>query len=323
MKEEASGVAKYLQALCSEGFEPKDILVLVPRKLLAKGLRAALKDAGVPHHSFYQEEALDSNAAQLAFCLLTLLAFPGDRVALRYWLGSGSKTWRRAEYGKLRTHCENTGESPGEALERAARGLVTIAGVSTLVARYTELYGRLTAMKDLTTLELVNELTKEGDLETDLLRDLLETAASKYETTAKLVDHVRTAVSQPEPAEDANCVRIMSLQKSKGLTSRAVVLAGCIESFLPKVNTSDTIAEQEESVREQRRLFYVAITRPKERLIISSFRTMPAGESYTTGAKVSGKYGNGYTLPSRFIDELGPTAPKAVAGSKWIFESFG
>jgi DNA helicase II / ATP-dependent DNA helicase PcrA len=139
---------------------------------------------------------------------------------------------------------------------------------------------------------------------------------------AKLVASIRVAVTQPEPPEEANCVRIMSLQKSKGLASPVTIVAGCIESFVPTIDPDETPSEQTEVLKEQRRLFYVAITRPKERLVISSFTTMPAQTVYQTGAKAGGSFGTRNTLPSRFIAELGPTAPKSISGVKWLKTDF-
>src|SRR5262249_24047971 len=122
--------------------------------------------------------------------------------------------------------------------------------------------------------------------------------------------------------EEANCVRIMSLQKSKGLTSPITIVAGCIESFVPTIDMDEPLAEQAEILKEQRRLFYVAITRPKERLVISSFTSMSAETVYQTGARAGGQFGRRRTQPSRFISELGPTAPQARSGEAWAAKGF-
>ena len=56
-------------------------------------------------------------------------------------------------------------------------------------------------------------------------------------------------------------VRIMSLHKSKGLSSPVVVIAGCVEGLLPTGPDSElTQAENEARLEEQRRLFFVGLT---------------------------------------------------------------
>ena len=47
----------------------------------------------------------------------------------------------------------------------------------------------------------------------------------------KIVEQIRTSVTQPEIPEEGDFVRIMSLQKSKGLTSKVVIVAGCVEAL--------------------------------------------------------------------------------------------
>jgi hypothetical protein len=116
LDEEAQGVTQFVRILVGErGYKPGDILVLSPRRHIGYGIREALRQAGVPTHSFYHEEALATDEAKLAFTLLTLLANPEDRAALRYWLGEDSPTWNRVEYGILRHFCEESGQSPWEA----------------------------------------------------------------------------------------------------------------------------------------------------------------------------------------------------------------
>jgi DNA helicase-2/ATP-dependent DNA helicase PcrA len=107
----------------------------------------------------------------------------------------------------------------------------------------------------------------------------------------------------------------MSLHKSKGLTSRAVIVASCVEGLITFRKDSAAPAEQEAILREQRRLFYVAITRCTEILMISSFLGLPTKLAYKIGAATSG-WGRQTrsTIASRFLSELGPAAPKAVKG---------
>jgi len=84
-------------------------------------------------------------------------------------------------------------------------------------------------------------------------------------------------VTQPEIPEDADFVRIMSLQKSKGLTSKVAIVAGCIQGVIPFQNFKLPQTEQQAILAEQRRLFYVAITRCTEILVLSSARAISSG----------------------------------------------
>ena len=118
--------------------------------------------------------------------------------------------------------------------------------------------------------------------------------------------------------EHAEFVRIMSLQKSKGLTSKVVIVLGCIEGLIPFVDSKERTTERAEILREQRRFFYVAMTRPTEILIISSFVSIDRKLAYKVGAVV--RHGAGAQTPtvaSRFLGELGPNAPEPKSGRAW------
>src|SRR5207244_3008647 len=98
--------------------QPGGVLVLCPRRQFGYNIRAALHQRKVHAHSFFHEEALEGNPtsinesqAQQAFMLLTLLANPDDRVALRCWSGFGSASLRAPGWAQLRGHCESSGDS--------------------------------------------------------------------------------------------------------------------------------------------------------------------------------------------------------------------
>ena len=57
---------------------------------------------------------------------------------------------------------------------------------------------------------------------------------------------------------------------AKGLEFRLVFVAGCEEGYLPHTRTTDPkiTAVTPQDIEEERRLFYVAITRAKDRLLL-------------------------------------------------------
>lgn len=64
-----------------------------------------------------------------------------------------------------------------------------------------------------------------------------------------------------------DCVSLMTSHCSKGLEFRTVFVVGCEESLYPLIREEDTMKFDEE---EERRLFYVSITRAKDKLILTS-----------------------------------------------------
>ena len=94
-------------------------------------------------------------------------------------------------------------------------------------------------------------------------------------------------LSNADRGEPGNQVRLMSLHSAKGLEFRTVFIVGCEQGSLPHQVSLD-----EGQLAEERRLFYVGITRAKERLILAH-----SAEIKRWGEQVN-------LLPSQFLDEL-------------------
>ena len=137
---------------------------------------------------------------------------------------------------------------------------------------------------------------------------------------AAMLERLRNLITQPEVPENENFVRIMSLQKSKDLTSKVVVVLGCIEGLVPYIDPKERPAEQQQIELEQRRLFYVAMTRPTEILVLSSFVAIENRLAFQIGAKTAPSMSYGttrHTVAGRFLSQLGPTTPAAKVGAIW------
>ncbi|HMX40622.1 MAG TPA: 3'-5' exonuclease, partial [Saprospiraceae bacterium] len=92
-----------------------------------------------------------------------------------------------------------------------------------------------------------------------------------------------------EPADSSDYITLMSVHAAKGLEFRSIFVTGMEENLFP----SFMAMEDPKGLDEERRLFYVAITRAKELLTISF-----AQNRYRFGQiRVS--------EPSRFLEEIG------------------
>lgn len=93
---------------------------------------------------------------------------------------------------------------------------------------------------------------------------------------------------QDEKLEDLNFVTLMTIHAAKGLEFESVFVTGLEEELFPNFMSMQSRAELE----EERRLFYVAVTRAKERLTI-------------TFCKSRYRFGQlQYNEPSRFLSEV-------------------
>ena len=76
----------------------------------------------------------------------------------------------------------------------------------------------------------------------------------------------RVSLSQKDDDQDKdNMVNLMSIHSSKGLEFKIIFIVGLEEGLIPHIKTIEETGNDE----EQRRLFYVAITRAREKLFFS------------------------------------------------------
>ncbi|MCY4672679.1 MAG: ATP-dependent helicase [Bacteroidetes bacterium] len=317
-EKEAQGIASFVTHLVrKEGVPKRDILILCPYRQMGYRIRDLIRDMGISVHSFYHEEALEEKAAQRSLALLTLLHDRKDRVALRWWLGSESSTDHLARsYARLRSYCEENDDAPFDALERIDQGDVTVAYVGSLVKRYRNLRDQLAQLSELPVGQLVADLFPEDEPTLSVLGELARQGAAEARDVGDIFRYVSEKIRHPE-APAGEFARVMSLHKSKGLTSRVVVVSGCAEGLIPFQSPASDVQSKREQLEEQRRLFYVAITRTTERLILSSFMEIPYGEARRSGIQVKSAGRMGRTIATRFLRELGSSAPRAVEGAVW------
>ena len=129
------------------------------------------------------------------------------------------------------------------------------------------------------------------------LEELTETAdeilqsAKEFRTAQEWFDHIeryKTVLTEQKAKEwsrtkEDNGVALMTMHGAKGLEYELVFIIGGNEGSVPYRK-----AKLKEEIEEERRMFYVAMTRAKSRLIISYVKEK-----------------NGKDLsPSRFIEEL-------------------
>lgn len=110
---------------------------------------------------------------------------------------------------------------------------------------------------------------------------------------------------------------LSTIHSSKGLEYDRVLLIDVIDSLFPKTETSDYSSEDEMMLEEERRLFYVGITRAKNELMIMKYNQSGQGSTFTA-----------HFLPKMTVETVGVT--KSVAdisafqvGIKVVHTKFG
>lgn len=320
-KDEADAVATKIAALIKSGVAPRDIIVLAQRQTFATPVYQRLLAEGIPSKSYYAETELDTEEAQKAFALLKLFLDKSDRVALRWLLGIGRDDWNTKQYQRVLAHVKAHGTTPWDTLELLATAKLSIAHTGIVVKRFKEIQAELSGLE-----QAADDLDKflsvwlPAKPETALLADTVAKCRGEAKTPQELYDALYEAVTRPEIPLEVSEVRIMSLHKSKGLSSPYVFIVGCVEGLHPaQPEPTMPPTERRAKLEEDRRLFYVGITRVKANLpekpgylALTYAQRMSAKEAFAsqiTPVKVSGN--NAYLQPSRFLQEMLPHIPAA------------
>jgi len=264
LEDEALAVADLITDLVNDqGYAPKEILVLAQRRSVGNPIHDALTGRNIPSKSYYQEGALENHAAQERLAILKLVVNPQDRIALRWLLGFGSGDFRAGAYARIRAYCEQAGMTPWDLMAALTDGTLQIAHTHHLVARFKAIRDEISELGQAGNIRhFVERWLGEQVAADEPFQILARELSASADTPAGLLETLIAAVSLPDVPPDVAEVRIMSLHKSKGLSSPVVIIAGCVEGLLPTAPDTDlSPTEREAELEEQRRLFFVGLPR--------------------------------------------------------------
>jgi len=142
-----------------------------------------------------------------------------------------------------------------------------------------------------------------------------KTAESKTAGIESFLSNAALATDQDEISEEKDAVRLMTVHASKGLEFDHVFIAGLEQDLFP-FKRSDEGDQSQAEEEEERRLFYVAITRARKKVYFS----------YTMLRTIYGT--QRVSLPSEFIDDIDKNLiedqapPEKPSGAKALFIDF-
>lgn len=325
LNDEIEGICSIVQKeIHDESIRPEDVLILAPVRKIGYRVRDELVRNGVNAKSYFRETAISTDDLKHSFSLLALSANMDDMVSLRYLLGEGNSTFRAAGYKRLIEFAQREEISTREALEGCMSGKYSIKYTNSLVNKYVEIkrdieriYTAIGKDKKSIVDLLSNNSPDHADFRSILCEALENTEADEIgieEWLKKIYSYTLERVSFPEDTSKLDHVRIMSLHASKGLSAKYVIIMSAIDDLIPRVDHESEISE-ERQIEEQRRLFYVGITRCKSSdkdypgtLIISSFVGLPGSEALGMNIKAN-PYAWKSTSMTRFIRDFEETAP--------------
>ncbi len=302
---EADGVAAMIDERVGAGARPRDFAVLVRSNADADPFLRALNVKGLPHRFSGSRGLYTREEVRLLVSFLRALANPDDSVSLFYL--AASELYRLPEGDLLRLNHYATRKT--RPLLEVLRGLPENEDLASVSGASRDASARLVADLDRAAAEVPRRRTGEvlyGFLQwSGLLGRLAKEAKVKniarffevvkaygdvaeHDRVPAFVAHLellRDAGDDPAVAEadlEEDAVHVLTVHKAKGLEFPCVFIVGCAESRFPLQRRADPLSLPEELVREElaggaggqlleeRRLFYVAMTRARDELVLTS-----------------------------------------------------
>ncbi len=311
-REEGLAVADQILAAYGRGTPYRDIAVFYRVNAQSRALEAGLRTRGIPYVIVKGTEFYERAEIKDVLAYLKLIANPADKESAERVMTTPSRGVGAATVERVRALAKEHGWSAREAVRRAAdymparaaAGLRAAAEALDAVERAGDgpVAGMFREIVRVTHFEkhLRESYDEEADERIANVEELVG-AAAEYDaeagydaSLAGFLNKVGLVSDVDKYDPDAPRVALMTLHSAKGLEFSEVIVAGIEEGLLPHSRSAD----DPEALEEERRLFFVGITRAKKRL------TLTYAASRT--ARIAGP--GFFSGESRFLAELAPEA---------------
>ena len=317
--EEAAGVArKVLNLNYYEHIGWDDIAILYRTNAQSRTFEEAFRKQGIPYRvygglSFYQRKEIKDMIAYFR-----LAVNPNDEEALKRVINYPARGIGQTTVQKVLDAASAANVSVWQVLTNPGNYALDInKGTLSKLESFVQLISAF--VLDVSTLnaaELGRRIAKESGVEADIFRGREPEDISRQENLQELLDGMQqfvddrreeegeghdlmthylqevSLISDLDESDDDSDEKLslMTIHSAKGLEFRVVFIVGMEENLFPNQMASGSVREME----EERRLFYVALTRAEE-------------QCFLTNAQNRYRYGKSeFCMPSIFLREIDP-----------------
>ncbi|MGB5809371.1 MAG: UvrD-helicase domain-containing protein, partial [Polyangiales bacterium] len=293
-QEEAEFIAKEIRSLHQAGTDHGDIAVLYRSNTQGKRIEEELRIAGIPYRVFGGAKFFDRKIIKDAIAYLRAALNPRDELSLRRIINNPPRGLGAQSVAHLSEYAQVQGSSLYRSLGRASEVSALSARAQSSARRLFDALEqagrafRAGALSQPATVlfEAAGMLTDDGTGGADAQRaranlDFLLGAIKRVESRdgpeREALMHLLHYMTLDSTEEEADVpgrqVTLSSLHSAKGLEFSVVFLAGCVEGVLPHARTTDPkITDTTTDLEEERRLFYVGVTRARDLLYLTRAR---------------------------------------------------
>lgn len=271
-----------------EGVELKDQAIVVRSMRRARHIEIGLNAAGIPYRVMGGIKIHEAEHVKDLIAILKIVENPQDETAIVRFLKLFPKIGDKTA---LRIAQDSAGEdlaSVLEAISQAALKKTSLAVASKVlaaVAAHADAWTAMRTAKDLMAPTLADKFGDEWEWREKDIDAIVDIAATQGEV-GEFLQTVTIDVSVDKRAgggygapEDEEPLTICTIHSAKGLEWRTVYIPSFTAGHMPSM-----FAETPEDMDEERRLFYVAVTRAKDELVFVKPVTAFVKGSYMTSS---------------------------------------
>ena len=287
-QDEASHIADIIGEHLREGASLKDHAVLYRMNAQSNPIETYFARAGIPYRIVGGQRFFDRKEVKDINSYLAVIVNPRDDVRLRRIINEPARKIGATTIEKIGELAAGKGVPMLEIIAHV-RDYPELQRAAAALERFYEMYRELC---DLSVSEPLDEFVGDVIAKTGyeaMLKAMKEEGETRRENLGQLVSSIKTYADQNgEDATlsgfleevalisdldsydtDADSVTMMTIHSAKGLEFPYVFVVGMEDGIFP----GDAAKYNEEDMEEERRLCYVAITRAKKELYLSSSRT--------------------------------------------------
>jgi len=291
--DEAKYVAKTIKELYLKGkYSYRDIAVFYRVNIQSRSVEEALRSERIPYRvvgavSFYERKEIRDTMAYLR-----LSVNPNDNLSLRRIINFPSRGIGAATLNKIETEARKRDRSLFETIREICSGKGVSASVRDKLADFVDLIERIAVRDSEDAEELLRRILDAvgfmDSLDDEKVQNIYEFVSSAAGAgVEEFLDRV-SLVTRFDDTNEENAVSLMTIHNAKGLEFPIVFIMGMEEGILPYFKAADN----QEEMCEERRLFYVGMTRARDLL-------------YLTGSARRRLYSKVQVqTPSRFLGEI-------------------
>lgn len=275
--DEARFAAEKIQNLIAQGTDPREIAILYRANFQSRALEEAMLSRGVAYQVL-GTKFFDRKEVKDVLCFIRGSLNRDSLSDLMRIINVPPRGIGKASIAKIFSGMIDTMSSAHQEKWRQFSAVLDSIKQKAETEKTSELVKfvlKVTGLED----SFRNDGTDEGLERLENVRELA-TLASKYdfmmpgEGVAKLLEDAALASDQDEMEEENHAARLMTVHASKGLEFEYVFIVGLEQDLFPHKAMESKSGKRDDE--EERRLFYVALTRAKKKLFLShaSIRTI-------------------------------------------------